>query len=433
MSDSLVIYGGTALIMDAAGTLVKDAVVTVVKGRIESVTSRPDYRPTKDVRHLDARRCLVMPGLVNGHTHAGMTLLRGIADDLPLHRWLHDKIFPLEQKWGNSEFVYLGTLLAAAEMIRSGTTCFNDMYYFEEEAARAAHEAGLRCIAGQSVTEINAVDDSQDVLARFDDFLAKVAPYPLARPAVTPHSIYGVSDKSWKRIVKYVDEHDLTLQTHLAETQEEEDQCQKKLGITPTEYFERIGLWEQRAIAAHGTCLTPKEIEILGKNQVGVIHNPESNLKLGTRICPVVELRQAGAHVGLGTDGAASNNNLDMLQEADTAAKVQIFRKGIGHLPAQDVVRLLTSEGAQAIGWGDEIGTLEKGRAADLIAIDMHQPHLVPMYNPYSHLVYASRGSDVKHTVVNGKVLMEDRRLTTLDEEAILKEALQWGGKIAGD
>lgn len=241
----------------------------------------------------------------------------------------------------------------------------------------------------------------------------------------------GVSEKTWARLIDYVDKRGVRIHTHLAETQEEEEQCQRTHGLTPTELFDRLGLWSRKAIAAHATCVTPAEIEILGRHRVGIIHNPESNLKLGTRICPVVELRAAGARVGLGTDGAASNNNLDLFQEADTAAKLQSFRKGAGSLDAESTIRLLTSEGAEALGLGDRIGSLEVGKAADLIAVDTYRAHLVPLYDPYSQLIYCANGADVKHSIVNGRVLMEDGRLTTLDEEAILQEALQWGKKIA--
>jgi len=294
------------------------------------------------------------------------------------------------------------------------------------------HETGMRAICGQTLVEISGVEGAEDLFTKFDEYLEKVAKFPLVTPAVAPHSVYGVSDKSWKRVIDYVEKRQLAVHVHLAETQEEEDHCQKTYGMTPTEYFERIGLWSQRTVAAHGTCLTEKEIEILGHHHVGVVNNPESNLKLGTRICPVVELRAAGAYVGLGTDGTASNNDLDLFREADTAAKLQIFRKGIGTLKAEEVARMLTIEGARALGMGDEIGSLEKGKAADVIAVDLRKPHLQPLYNPYSHLVYAASGADVKHTVVNGQVLMENRQLLTINEEALLDEATRWGRLIRG-
>lgn len=433
MSDGLsYVWGGTALTMDARGTVVENAVVEISNGKIAGVKSQKGFKPPEGASHLDATGCLVLPGLVNAHTHTGMTLLRGVADDLPLHRWLSDAIFPLEAKWGREEFVYLGTRLALLEMIRSGTTVFNDMYYFEDQAAKAVHEAGMRAICGQTIVEISDVEKkSGDVFQKFDEYLGKVKSYPLVTPAIAPHSIYGVSDKVWKQVIEYADSRKLVVHLHLAETQEEEDQCRKTKGMTPTEYFDRLGLWSRRVIAAHATCVTEKEIEILGRNKVGIAHNPESNLKLGTKICPVVELRKAGAHVGLGTDGTASNNNLDILQEADFAAKLQIFRNAPGALTAEDTVRLMTSEGAKALGLGDTLGTLEVGKAADLIAVDVRRPHAVPLYNPYSHLVYSATGADVKHSVVAGRALMDNFRLQTLDEAAIIQEAVHWGKKIS--
>lgn len=428
----MIVFGGTAVTMNAQSEEIGDAVIEIKNGKIASLRSQPGYKPPAGAKAVDATNCLVTPGFVNAHTHTGMTFLRGIGDDMPLKKWLTEKIFPLERKWGNPEFVYWGTLLAAAEMIRSGTTLFNDMYYYEEYASKAAHEAGLRMIAGQAIIEIGDVEEKKsDVFSKFEEFLAKIESYPLVQPALAPHSIYGVSDKLWREVVKYAHERKLAVHVHLAETQEEEDQCQRKIGKTPTEYFEEIGLWEGMAIAAHATCVTPAEIEILGRRKVGVAHNPESNLKLGTKICPVVELRKAGANVALGTDGVASNNNLDLLQEADTAAKLQIYRKEIGALTAKATVKMLTSEGARAVGMGDVIGTLEVGKSADMVAVDLEKPHAVPLYNPYSHLVYAASGQDVKHTLVAGRVLMENYRLTTLDEAAILREAKAWGKRIA--
>ena len=263
--------------------------------------------------------------------------------------------------------------------------------------------------------------------------MSKITGYPLVRPAIAPHSIYGVSDKTWHRVIEFARKRKLSIHVHLAETQQEEDHYQKKLGISPTEYFERIGLWESQALAAHSTCVTEKSIAILGKYKVGIAYNPESNLKLGTKICPVVELREAGANVALGTDGVASNNNLDLLQEADFAAKLQVFRKGIGALTTLDTVRLLTSEGARALGLGEIVGSIEVGKDADMVAVDTLKPHAAPLYNPYSHLVYSATGADVKHVLVQGRVLLQNYQLTTLNEADIIREARRWGAKISGN
>jgi 5-methylthioadenosine/S-adenosylhomocysteine deaminase len=426
------LVGGTILTMDACDTVWTDGALGISAGKIRYVGPRDRAPVPPGARTVDCSSCLVLPGFTNTHTHTGMTLLRGIADDLPLEPWLRTAIFPLEEKWGNAEFVRLGTQLAAIEMIRSGTTTFNDMYYFEEHAARASSEIGLRLIAGQTIVEISGVEKRDaDIFHKFDVYLDEVRGLPLVYPAISPHSIYGVSLTTWEKVVAFVRERDLILHTHLAETQDEMDRCQRAYGKTPTQVFDELGVWPGKVIAAHATCVTAEDIEILGRNRVGIAHNPESNLKLGTRICPVVELRRAGCPVGLGTDGTASNNNLDLLQEADTAAKLQVFRLGAGQLKARDAVRMLTSEGARAVGFGEWLGSLEVGKSADAIAVDISQAHATPLYDPYSHLIYSASGHDVKHSVVDGRILMEDRALLTIDEAAVLREARAWGKRIA--
>ncbi len=423
-------WGGTALVPDRPKGLLEDAAIGIADGKIAFIGTRSEAKPAPGAKKIDATGCLVMPGLVNGHSHTGMSLLRGIADDLPLEAWLRTVIFPMEQKWGSPQFVYWGTMLAAAEMIRSGTTTFNDMYYFEDEAARAAHEVGLRMIAGQSLTEESDIDKTgADLTASFDRFREKVADYPLVTPALAPHAIYSVSETSWKKIVAYAAKHQVRIHTHLSETVTEVEVAMKQYGKTPTRFFEDIGLWEQKVTAAHSVVLTPEDIAILGKHRVGVVHNPESNMKLGTLAAPMVELRRAGANAGIGTDSTASNNNLDLFLEADFAAKLQSFKYGAGALKSEEVVRMLTSEGARALGL-DDVGALQVGFQADVIAVEVSGPHAVPLYNPYSHLVYGASGRDVRHTVVNGQVLMENRNLMTLDEQEIVREAASWARRI---
>ncbi|MFM8314975.1 MAG: amidohydrolase family protein, partial [Deltaproteobacteria bacterium] len=401
----LTIIGGTALTFNKTNEIIENAQIDILNGRIVSIKTLEKPTSLKAKKVIDAAQCLVLPGLINGHTHTGMTLLRGIADDLPLHTWLNDKIFPLEKKWGSQEFVYLGTLLAQVEMIRSGTTLFNDMYYFEESAAKAVHESGLRAICGQTLVEISGVEDTQKIFSQFDEYLSTISQYHRVLPAIAPHSIYGVSDKVWEKVAWYAEQKGLRVHLHLQETATELEDCQKKRNMTPTEFFEKIGIWKNRSVAAHAVCMSDNDIEILSRNRVGVIHNPESNLKLGTQISPVAKMRAAGVRVGLGTDGTASNNNLDLLQEADTAIKLQALQNGVGKLKSEDVVRMLTLEGAQALGLDHEIGSIEVGKSADLIAISTEFAHAVPLYNPFSHLAYSACGRDVKHSVVGGTVL----------------------------
>ncbi len=427
----LTIWGGVALTLNKKNEIIANAQIDIRHGRIIAIKSVDKPSELTANKVIDARNCLVLPGFINGHTHTGMTLLRGIADDKPLHEWLHEKIFPLEKKWGSKEFVYLGTLLASLEMIRSGTTLFNDMYYFEESAARAVHESGLRAICGQTLIEISGVEEAQKIFAQFDEYLSQIQNYPRVLPAIAPHSIYGVSDPVWKKVSEYAHQRNLRVHLHLQETQAEVEECRQKRKMTPTAFFEKIGLWRNRSIAAHCVCLEDTDIEILNRYQVGVVHNPESNLKLGAGIAPIVKLRQEGVKIALGTDGAASNNNLDLLQEADTALKLQVLQSGIGKLKAEDIVKILTIEAAQAFKLDHEMGSLEVGKSADLIAVSVEAPHATPLYNPFSHLAYSASGCDVKHSVVGGSVLMENRKVLTLDEASILEEARAWGRRIA--
>ncbi len=432
MSDSsnLWFWGGTAVIPGGKPDRIEDAAIGITGGKITYVGTRKDARPTPGARKLDSMGCIVMPGLVNAHTHVGMTLLRGYGDDLPLERWLRERIFPAEQKWVSPEFVYWGTLLGCAEMIRAGITSFNDMYYYEDQSARASAEAGMRMVAGQTLTEESDVDNTgADLTRSFDRFREAVAEYPLVVPALAPHAIYSVSAESWKRVIAYAGKHGLRINTHLSEVKSEVDNCLKQYGKTPVQALGEMGLWEQKVNVAHAIWLNPEDIATLGKHRVGVTYNPESNMKLGTAVAPMAELRAAGAVVGLGTDGAASNNNMDLLVEADFAAKLQSFKYGPGKVPAQDVIAMLTREGACSIGL-EGVGTLEVDAAADVIAVDVSGPHAIPMYDPYSHLVYSASGRDVRHTVANGQVLMENKNLMTLDEQEILREAVSWGRRI---
>ncbi|MBY0370660.1 amidohydrolase [bacterium] len=425
------IWGGTALVPGAPNGRLEDAAIGIADGKIVSIGKRSEVTPAPGARKIDTTGCLVTPGFVNGHTHTGMSLLRGLADDLPLDTWLREVIFPTEQKWGSPDFVYWGTLLACAEMIRGGITTFNDMYYFEERAAQAANEAGMRMVAGQSLTEESDIDGTgKDLTGSFDRFRESVGDFPLVTASVAPHAIYSVSRENWKALIEYSAKTQTRIHFHLCETRWEVQDCQKKYGKTPVAFFEELGLWEQPVTAAHAVCLTPEDIQILGKHRVGISHNPESNFKLATEIAPVVELRRAGARVALGTDSTASNNNLDLFGEADVAAKMQAFKYGAGALKAQDVFSMLTREGALALGL-EETGVLEVGKQADIIAIDVTAPHAVPIYNPYSHIVYGAGARDVKHSVVNGQVLMENRTLLTLDEQEIVREAAHWARRIS--
>lgn len=425
-----IVWGGTALTMDSSLSVFTDCIIYISGGKIQKIESNKSFVPPTGIESIDARGCLVMPGLINGHTHAGMSLLRGIADDLPLYDWLQKHIFPLERKLGNQEFVALGTKLACLEMIRSGTTLFNDMYYFEEATARVAQEMGIRAICGQTYVEISGVEKTSEVFGKFDTFFSEIKNYELVTGALAPHSIYGLSEKLWKEMVSYAEKNDVLIHTHLCETKEEVERTKAEKGLTPIEWFESIGLWDRKTVCAHSIELSEKDVSFLGKRKVGIVYNPESNLKLGNGICPVVDLRAAGALVSLGTDGTASNNNLDLFREVDFGTKLQAFKYGVGKLPAVESVKLLTIEGAKALHIDHLVGSLEIGKSADLIVMDVSSPHAVPIYDWYSYLVYSASQSDVRHTMVSGNLLMKDRLMLRCDENAILDDAKLWGRKI---
>ncbi len=423
----MIVKGGTALVMDPSGTVVEDAWIHIVDGKIASITkANPAEQKAKGshAKIIDASQCLILPGLINCHTHSAMSLFRGLAEELTLHRWLAEVIFPAEQKFGTREFVHLGSLLSCVEKIRTGTTTTNDMYYFQEETVRAFHQAGVRIVGGQTFIEDHPGSMSHNPFEVMESYLSAVKQYPLAIPAIGPHAIYSLSEGMLLKVIEFARNQKLLIHMHVAETEKEVTDCKKEHGgKTPVEYLDTLGFWKEQVVAAHATCLTQNDIDILGRHHVGISHNPGSNLKLGTKIAPVVELIEAGAHVGLGTDSSASNNNLDLFKDLDLAAKLQSYVHGPGAFTAERAMRMVTSEGAKALGLEADLGSLEVGKKADLIAVDVSRANAVPLYNPYTHLVYSASGTDVRHTIVNGRVLMENFKLMTLDEESILEQS----------
>ncbi|NBT59836.1 hypothetical protein EBT16_13740 [bacterium] len=316
------------------------------------------------------------------------------------------------------------------EMIEGGVTTFVDMYYFEESTARVADEMGIRALCGQTYVEISGVEKTKEVFNKFDAFFSEIQNYKLITGALAPHSIYGLSDKLWEEMVLYAEKNNVLVHTHLCETREEVERTQSERGVTPVEWFDSIGLWDRQVVCAHAIELSQSDISLLGKRKVGIIYNPESNLKLGNGICPVVELRSAGAPVCFGTDGTASNNDLDLFGEVDFGTKVQAFKYGVGKLSALESVKLLTIEGAKALQMDHLVGSLEPGKSADLIVLDIGAPHSVPIYDWYSHLVFSAQRTDVRHTMVAGQLLMKDRQMLRCNEKNILELAKTWGSRI---
>ena len=430
----LVVSNATVVTMDATGRVLPRGAVAI-RGRDivaveagEAIASRYAAKET-----LDAGGQIVMPGLVNTHTHAPMVLYRGLADDLALMEWLQKYIFPAEAKTVSPEFVRAGTRLAALEMIQSGTTTYVDMYYFEEEIARVTKAAGLRAVLGQTVIQFPVADAKtpQEALARAETFLKEFASDDLITPALAPHAMYTLDAGTLKSVRALADRYDAPVLIHLAETADESKTSMERHKMSPTRYLESLGFWGPKTLAAHAVWLDAADIAILARRRVGVSHNPESNMKLASGTAKVPALRSAGVHVGLGTDGAASNNDLDMFEAMRQAAFLHKLTTGDPRtLPARAALAMATTEGARALGMQDRIGSLEPGKRADLIVVSAARARHTPMYDPMSHLVYVARGDDVTTTIVNGKVLMRDRKALTLDEAAVIEEANRFAATV---
>lgn len=428
----LLIINGLVLTLDEEDTRFQNGAVAVAGSRIHALGPAADFKGLKAARTIDAAGGIVMPGLINAHTHAAMTCFRGLADDLPLMSWLNDHIFPAESEL-TAEVVYRGALLACAEMIRSGTTCFCDMYLFEDAVAQAAADAGMRAVVGEVLYDFPSPNygTPDQGLAYTERMIAKWRNHPLVTVAVEPHSPYLCAPDLLKRAADLAHDNHLLLVTHLAETRTEVRQIQNRYGFTPVGHLAELGILGPNLLACHCVALTPADIALLVDHDVKVVHNPESNMKLASGIAPVPELIRAGVCVALGTDGCASNNNLDLVLEMNTAAKLhKVNSLDPTVLNAPTTLRMGTSAGARALGLGRLTGTLALGRAADLIIIDTAKPHLTPMYDPVSHLVYAAKGSDVSTVVIDGRVVMADGCLLTLDEERVMADVERIAGRI---
>lgn len=422
----LLITGGLVLTLDEQDRRFDPGAVAIDLGKIVDVGPAADLGPRfHPAATLSAAGCVVLPGLINAHTHAAMTLFRGLADDLPLMDWLQGHIFPAERKL-TADWVYWGTLLACAEMIGSGITTFCDMYLFEHRVAEAARDAGMRALVGEVLYDFPSPHYGPiDQGLRFtEDLIREWHGHPLVRIAVEPHALYTCSPELLQRCGDLAAHHEVPLITHLSENQAEVDQILARYGRRPVAHLAELGLLHERLIADHCVALDQHDIDLLAEHRVQVVHNAESNLKLASGIAPVPRLLAAGINVALGTDGCASNNDLNLFGEMDTCAKLhKVATLDPTTMPAPTVLRLATAGGARALGLGDSVGTLEPGRLADLIAVDFQQPHLTPVYDPVSHLVYAAGPADVRHSVIGGRVVLKDRVIQTLDLEEVLHHA----------
>jgi 5-methylthioadenosine/S-adenosylhomocysteine deaminase len=406
----------------------------VAVGPTDKITKQYPAKKT-----ITAKDSLIMPGLVNCHTHAAMTCFRGIADDLELMDWLNNYIFPAEAKNVNKELAYWGSLLGAAEMIKSGTTTFCDMYIFEDETARAAKSAGIRCLIGEVLFDFPSPNfkSTAEGIAYTKMLVEKWQGDALVNIIIEPHALYTCSKplltevKELAEAKRIAEDYHLPIGLHLLENAAEKKQLEEKFGKSAVSFLKDIGYLDENLIAFHCVSFTEDDIDLFASHGCKISHNPASNMKLASGVAPVPEMLKAGITVGLGTDGCASNNNLDMIKEMSTAAKLhKVTRLDPTVMDAKTVVRMATIEGAKALGMEKITGSLEAGKKADIIIIGLNKPHLTPIYSEYSHLVYAMSGADVDTVLINGKVVMENRRLLTIDEEEVMRKVREIAVKV---
>ncbi|HYK03014.1 MAG TPA: amidohydrolase [Thermoanaerobaculia bacterium] len=430
----ILITGGTVVTM--AGPNIERGSVAIRDGEIVAVGTSSEIDRRYDAKTvIKAGGHAVVPGFVNAHTHVPMTLFRGIADDRELMDWLTNFIFPAEAKNVDREFVKWGTRLAAAEMIRSGTTTFADMYYFESDIARETKAAGLRGVLGQTLIDFPAPDNKtwDAAIQYMRDYARQWKGDRLITPAFAPHAPFTVSTEHLRQVRSLATELGIPILIHVSETKDELRQvAEKQNGMTPGAYLDSIDFLGDDVVAAHGVHLTPAELRTFAARKTGVVHCPESNQMLASGVAPVVEMIAAGMEVGLGTDGpAGSNNNLDMLEEAASAARLQkVMRNDPKAISAREVLRLATIGGAQVLGLADKIGTLERGKRADVVVIDLHQAKTQPVYSVESAIVYAASGNSVVTTIVDGRILMRRGELLTLDEDEVIAKAGEYRDKV---
>ncbi len=424
-SADLVVTGQYLLTLDDQDTIIEGGGIAVAGDHILEIdSSKKLLEKYPGATTIREEHGLIMPGLINTHTHAAMACFRGLADDLPLMQWLQDYIFPVETHL-TGEIVYNSTLLSLCEMIKSGTTSFCDMYLFAADVARAVEQSGMRAWIGEVLYDFPSPNYGELKNGFFytKELLGKYHDHPLITITVDPHSIYTCSPGLLQRLGALAEQKNALYVIHLAENQDEVDTCQGRYHCSPVQHLDRLGLLNERVVAAHCVMIKDNEIPLLAEQCVKVSHCQESNMKLASGTAPVVKMLEAGIVVGIGTDGSASNNDVDMFSEMNTVAKVhKVARRDPTAMDSRTTLRAATRGGADVLAAGRQVGSLEPGKKADLIVLDLNQPHLTPLYNPVSHLVYAARGSDVLHSVINGRVVLKNRQLTTLDEPAILAE-----------
>jgi 5-methylthioadenosine/S-adenosylhomocysteine deaminase len=416
-------------ILDGA-VAVRDGYIIEI-GTAEEVRSR--YEADTVIGGADK---VIMPGLVNTHTHAAMVFFRGMADDIPLKSWLEEYIWPAEERWLGADFVRDATELACIEMLRAGITLYNDMYFYEDASAEAVKRVGMRAVLGAGVVDFptHVAKTTEEYLKKAEVFINRWIDDELISPSIAPHAPYTCSPETYRSAMVLADRYDLTVHTHIGETRWEVEEIKRLYGRTPVEHLDAHGLLNDRVLAAHCVWTTGREIDVLADKGVSVSHCLKSNLKLASGIAPVVSMIDAGVRTTFGTDGAASNNNLDIFSEMTDAAKIhKAVSEDATVLSARTVLMMATRWGAEALGLGDRTGSLEKGKLADIIVIDLNKPHLIPIYDIYSHLVYSVRSSDVEAVMVNGRLLVNGFQICSVDEDEIIAKARAWNRKIFSD
>ena len=427
--------GRYVVTMDAQRRLIDNGAVAIRGGRILAAGAQADIEKRYQARQrLDRPDAILAPGLISTHTHAAMSLFRGIADDLRLQEWLERYIFPAEARNVTPDFVRWGTRLGCLELLLSGTTTFADMYYFEDVVAEAAKEAGMRGVLGETIIGFPSPDAKtpRDALAFTESFLARFHDDPLIVPAVAPHALYTNSDETLKACRALANRHGAPLLMHLSETRRENDESLAKRKMTPTQALDALGVFNGRTLVAHAVWVDEADLAILKARGVGIAHCPSSNMKLASGIAPVTRMLALDLAVGLGPDGpAGSNNDFNMFEEMDLAAKLQkVATRDPRSLPAEAAFEMATIRGARALGMEKEIGSLEPGKRADLISIRLDRPNAVPLYNVYSQLVYALKGCDVEDVMVNGRLLVKDARPLTLNAAQIEAKAREYRAQV---
>ncbi len=419
----IIIANAWVVTMDESSRLIENGAVVICNDSILAVGRSDDILSKYNApRIYKGTNRIVMPGLINTHTHSPMTIFRGFADDLHLHEWLYDHIFPIESEFITKENVRLGAKLAIAEMLMSGTTTFNDMYYYGDEIAHIAEKAGIRAVITEGLIDF-AVPNSETPehgLDYTERMIKKWAGHDIITIGVAAHAPYSSSAELIQSSKNLAEKHNVPFNIHVAETRKEFDQIKDEHGLTPVAYLDKLGVLCANVVMAHAIHLTSEDIELIAKRGAGVAHNPVCNMKLASGVAPVPEFIEAGVKLGLGTDGVASNNNLDMFSEMNTAALLhKINSNDPTVVDAKSVIEMATIGGAKVLGFDEKIGSIEVGKKADLILLELNKPHAYPLFNVYSQIVYSLKSSDVETVIINGKVVMDNREVVNIDEKAL--------------